>query len=62
MSATSATLIDNSVTSELEYNIDSELFINDISDHLPIFAVFTCSMVNNISNSANIYYTRHISD
>ena len=49
-------------TSELEYNIDSGPLINDISDHLPIFAVCKCSKVNNISNSANIYDTRHINN
>ena len=54
ISATSATLIDNIFTSELDYNIDNGLLINDISDHLPICAVCKRSIVNNVSNSANI--------
>ena len=35
--ATSTTLIDNIFTSVFEYNIDSELFINYISEDLTIF-------------------------
>ena len=34
----SATLIDNIFTNELTYTITSGLLINDISDHLPVFA------------------------
>ena len=37
----SATLIDNIFTNVLENNINSGLVINDISDHLPVFATFT---------------------
>ena len=33
-----ATLIDNIFTNELTYTITSGLLINDISDHLPVFA------------------------
>ena len=35
----SATLIDNIFTNELTYTITSGLLINDISDHLPVFAI-----------------------
>ena len=36
---TCATLIDNFYVNVLEYKISSGLLVNDISDHLPIFAV-----------------------
>ena len=39
ITAHSSTLIDNIFTNELNYNIDSGILINDISDHLPIFAI-----------------------
>ena len=39
----SATLIDNIFTNELNSNITSGLLINDISDHLPIFCVCSYS-------------------
>ena len=39
ITAYSATLIDNIFTNELGSTISSGLIINDISDHLPIFAI-----------------------
>ena len=39
ITAYSATLIDNIFTNELDSTISSGLIINDISDHLPIFAI-----------------------
>ena len=35
-----ATLIDNIFTNEIDSEISSGLLINDISDHLPVFAIF----------------------
>ncbi len=35
-----ATLIDNIFTNEINYEIVGGLLINDISDHLPVFAIF----------------------
>ena len=35
----SATLIDNIFTNELNIDITSGLMINDISDHLPVFCI-----------------------
>ena len=34
-----ATLIDNIFTNELRFNVTSGVMFNDISDHLPIFAL-----------------------
>ena len=39
ITAYSATLINNIFTNELDSTISSGLLINDISDHLPIFAI-----------------------
>ena len=39
LTATSATLIDNIFTSELEYKIYSGLLVNDNSDHFSNFAL-----------------------
>lgn len=36
----SATLIDNIFSNEIENNIVGGLMLNDISDHLPVFAVY----------------------
>ncbi len=38
----SATLIDNIFTNNMENNIVSELHMNDISDHLPVFVIYDC--------------------
>lgn len=38
----SATIIDNIFTNNIEDNIVSGLLINDISDHLPVFAIYDC--------------------
>ena len=35
----STTLIDNIFTNELHFNLTSGIMFNDISDHLPIFAL-----------------------
>ena len=37
--ANSTTLIDNIFTNELHFNVTSGIMFNDISDHLPIFAL-----------------------
>ena len=42
----SATLIDNIFTNELTYTITSGLLINDISNHLPVFAKCRHSCIN----------------
>ena len=42
----SATLIDNIFTNELTYTITSDLLINDINDHLPVFAICRYSCIN----------------
>lgn len=38
----SATIIDNIFTNTLESNIVSGLLVNDITDHLPVFAILDC--------------------
>lgn len=44
ISTTSATLIDNIFTNVFENYITSGLVFNDITDHLPIFAIFDYSL------------------
>ena len=46
---TTTTLIDNTFTTDIEQHYACGLLINDISDHLPIFAM--CK--NNIKNKDN---------
>lgn len=46
----SATLIDNILTNVNEGNINGGLFISDISDHLPVFAVFESTIEKNEHN------------
>ena len=57
---TTTSVIDNIFTSEPECKIDSGLLVNDISDHLPTFALCKCNVKNNVSNFSN-KYVRHIS-
>ena len=59
--ATSATLIDNIFTSELEYKIDGCLLVNYISDHLPIFALCQWNVKRNINERSN-KYSHHLSE
>ena len=61
VTTTSATLIDNISTSELECKIDSGMLVNDTKDHLLIFALCKCNGKSNVSSSSN-KYVRHISD
>lgn len=39
-----ATLIDNIFTNVLDNNIMSGLFINDITDQLPVFIIYDCNV------------------
>ena len=57
ITTTSATLIDNMFTSELECKIDSGLLVNDISDHLSIFVLCKCNVKNNVSSYSNKFVT-----
>ena len=52
---TSATLIDHIFTNSLENSIISGLVINDVSDHLPVFATFDCQMKRNTSENVDRY-------
>ena len=61
ITTTSATLIDNIFTSELENKIDSGLLVHDISDHLPVFALCHCTAKHNISECSN-KCIRHLSN
>ena len=47
---TSATLIDNIFTNELHHNLTSGILFNDISDHLPIFALCEFNVTRRIVN------------
>ena len=47
---TSATLIDNIFTNELHHNLTSGILFNDISDHLPIFALCKFNVTRRIVN------------
>ena len=60
---TSATLTDNIFTNELKDNIDSGLLIDDTSDHRPIFAMYTCDLVDtcNVTNNP-IKYARDVTE
>ena len=50
----SATLIDNIFTNDIDNNTVSGLLINDISDHLPVFAVYFSNYTKNKqSNNLN---------
>ena len=51
ITTTSATSIDNIVTSELENKIDSGLLVHAIRDHLP--ALCHCTATHNISECSN---------
>ena len=44
----SATLIDNIFTNELRHNLTCGILFNDISDHLPIFALCEYNIQRNI--------------
>lgn len=55
ITAQSATLIDNILTNVLEDKIVSGLLVNDISDHLPVFAVYDCSHKENKDSNKFIY-------
>ena len=46
---------------ELECKIDNGLLVNEISYHLPIFALCKCNVKNNVSSFSN-KYVRHIND
>ena len=48
----SAALINNSFTNELRHHLTSDILINDISDHLPIFAIFANGFNNYFTNVA----------
>ena len=47
---TSATLVDNIFTNELHHNLTSGILFNDISDHLPIFALCEFNVTRRIAN------------
>ena len=61
ITTTSATLIDNIFTSELECKIDSGLLVNDISDHLPVFALCPCIVKRDVNEHSN-KCIRHLSE
>ena len=44
----SATLIDNIFNNELQHHLTSDSLINNISDHLPIFAMCECKINRNV--------------
>lgn len=58
ITATSATLIDNIFTNVLDNHITSGLVINDISDHLPIFAIFDYKLPKKIKKQYTIKYIK----
>ena len=60
ISTTSATLIDNIFTFEIESKIDSGLLVHDISDHLPVLALCHCIAKHNISECSD-KCIRHLS-
>ena len=49
----SATLIDNIFTNELRHHLTSGILINDISDHLPIFAICEYKINRNVKKEVN---------
>ena len=56
----SATLIDNIFTNELHHNITSGILFNDISDHLPIFALCEFIVTGRIVNG--FQYVRTVNE
>lgn len=55
-----ATLIDNIYTNEIEAKIVGGLFINDMADHLPVFAIFQNLFKNtNENRTTNYKMIRH---
>ena len=48
-----ATLIDNIFTNDLKHTIDSGAIIEDISDHLPIFAICNLEIPKYLENSSS---------
>lgn len=57
-----ATLIDNIFTNNLNTNITSGLFVNDITDHLPIFITFETRIYNKSRSKTAIKNVRLRSD
>ena len=55
----SFSLIDNIITNNFNSDISSGLFVNDISDHFPVFQV---SKKYNLSKNASIYERRKINE
>ena len=53
ISQNTATLIDNIFTTDIEQHYTCSLLINDISDHLPIFAVGKCINKNETKTKHN---------
>ena len=49
----SAMLIDNTFTTELQQHLASGILINDISDHLTIFAICECKININVKKEVN---------
>ena len=52
---TTATLIDNIFTNDLNHNYTSGAFICDVTDHLPIFIVGSNSIKSNVNKNKFIY-------
>ena len=44
ITSTSATLIDNIFINDMQKTVKSGLLVSDISDHLPVFAIYGCEM------------------
>ena len=61
-----STLIDNIFINEINTEMSSGIMINDISDHLPIFAMIKCSMkertCTNSVNGVNYKYIRQMKE
>ena len=55
-----ATLIDNIFTNEIKYTVDSGIIIDDLSDHLPIFAL--CDFEVERNNISMHHEGNHITD
>ena len=49
----SAMLIDNIFTNELQHHLTSGILINDVSDHLPIFAICEYKINRNVKKEVN---------
>ena len=56
----SCTLIDNIFTNQINYSIRSGLLINDITDHLPIFALCNYELEN--KKSEPVQYVRNLNN